>query len=130
MRCGESFLDDREEVVAVEAPVIEDSFTVDAAPDAALLTKAAELRTEVFSPHLTTVGSRYLQTRRYEDELKEAAGVAVAVSGGDVVGVASAAAVPADAWYVSAVATAPNWRRRGVISCAEIKVRGASRLTG
>ena len=54
----------------------------------------------------------------------------VAVSGGDVVGVASAAAVPADAWYVSAVATAPNWRRRGVISCAEIKVRGASRLTG
>ena len=97
---GESFLDDREEVVAVEAPVIEESFTVDAAPDAALLTKAAELRTEVFSPHLTTVGSRYLQTRRYEDELKEAAGVAVAVSGGDVVGVASAAAVPADAWYV------------------------------
>jgi oligopeptidase B len=127
---GESFLDDREEVVAVEAPVIEDSFTVDAAPDAALLTKAAELRTEVFSPHLTTVGSRYLQTRRYEDELKEAAGVAVAVSGGEVVGVVSAAAVPADAWYVSAVATAPNWRRRGVISCAEIKVRGASRLTG
>ena len=48
------------------------TFTVDAAPDAALLTKAAELRTEVFSPHLTTVGSRYLQTRRYEDELKEA----------------------------------------------------------
>ena len=92
------------------------TFTVDAAPDAALLTKAAELRTEVFSPHLTTVGSRYLQTRRYEDELKEAAGVAVAVSGGDVVGVASAAAVPADAWYVSAVATAPQWRRRGVAS--------------
>ena len=65
---GESFLDDREEVVAVEAPVIEESFTVDAAPDTALLTKAAELRTEVFSPHLTTVGSRYLQTRRYEDD--------------------------------------------------------------
>ena len=40
----------------------------------------------------------------------------VAVSGGDVVGVASGAAVPADAWYVSAVATAPQWRRRGVAS--------------
>lgn len=91
------------------------TFTVDAAPDATLLTKAAELRTEVFSPHLTTVGSQYLQTRRYEDELNEAAAVVVAVSDGEVVGVASAAAVP-EAWYLSAVATAPAWRRRGVAS--------------
>ena len=90
-----------------------------------MLTKAAELRTEVFSPHLTTVGSRYLQTRRYEDELREAAGVAVAVSGGEVVGVASAAAVPADAWYVSAVATAPQWRRRGVASALLDALDGA-----
>ncbi len=124
LACGEDAL--ATAVDAVPADETSDAtFTVDAAPDAALLTKAAELRTEVFSPHLTTVGSRYLQTRRYEDELKEAAGVAVAVSGGDVVGVASAAAVPADAWYVSAVATAPQWRRRGVASALLDALDGA-----
>ena len=124
LACGEDAL--AAAVNAVPADETSDAtFTVDAAPDAALLTKAAELRTEVFSPHLTTVGSRYLQTRRYEDELKEAAGVAVAVSGGEVVGVASAAAVPADAWYVSAVATAPNWRRRGVASALLDALDGA-----
>ena len=76
LACGEDAL--AAAVDAVPADETSDaSFTVDTASDAALLAKAAELRTEVFSPHLTTVGSRYLQTRRYEDELREAAGVAV-----------------------------------------------------
>ena len=115
---GEGFLDDREEV---EAPLIEESsalsddgtFTVDAAPDAALLTKAAELRTDVFSPHLTTVGSRYLQTRRYEDELREAAR-GRSVSGGEVVGVRIGGRGAGRFLLCFRRRDGPRWRRRGV----------------
>jgi len=92
------------------------AFLVDASPSAAALAAAARLRTAVFSPHLDSTGSIYLQDRIYEDDLKGAAAAAVAADAeGRVVGVASAAAL-AGARYVAAVATDPAWRRRGVAS--------------
>lgn len=95
-----------------------------------LYPKASELRTQTFSEHLTSTGSKYLQSRRFEADLYTASFTAAATlsSGGDeVVGVADAHAVGAKFWYISNVAVANDFRRMGIgaklMECAEVAAR-------
>jgi ribosomal protein S18 acetylase RimI-like enzyme len=82
------------------------------------------LRTLIFSPHLTAVGSRYLQTRKYADALEDKVAVIVAETAGrNIVGAADLAAVTskvdenaagATVGYVTNVCVHPGAQRRGI----------------
>ena len=62
-----------------------------AAAEAVEISALAALKTAVFSAHLESMGSIYLQQRKYEKSLKEAAVVVVAMSESDSAGGGGAA---------------------------------------
>lgn len=81
----------------------------------------SELRTEIFSPHLTSTYSRYMQRRQYSESLQSKAAVVVAVwdeleTHNVIVGAADLAAMDDcdGAAYVTNVCVHPGARRRGI----------------
>jgi ribosomal protein S18 acetylase RimI-like enzyme len=77
------------------------------------------LRTLIFSPHLVTIGSQYLQARKYAEALAEKAAVVVAVEAdGTLWGAADLASLPCEGGgvcgYITNVCVAPAARRRGI----------------
>ena len=77
------------------------------------------LRTLIFSPHLVTIGSQYLQSRLYADALAQKAAVIVAVDAdGTLWGAADLASLPCEGGgvcgYITNVCVAPAARRRGI----------------
>ena len=101
------------------------------ATEDAQLAALSELKTDVFSSHLDSMGSRYLQQRKYEASLREAAAVVVALDTtdgiggtgggvGELIGGAQVSAVAVGetgnfvVWYASSVVVEEGWRGRGV----------------
>eukprot|EP00316_Scyphosphaera_apsteinii_P009731 CAMPEP_0119321460 /NCGR_PEP_ID=MMETSP1333-20130426/55449_1 /TAXON_ID=418940 /ORGANISM="Scyphosphaera apsteinii, Strain RCC1455" /LENGTH=232 /DNA_ID=CAMNT_0007328435 /DNA_START=21 /DNA_END=719 /DNA_ORIENTATION=- len=77
------------------------------------------LRTEIFSPHLTTVGSRYLQSRMYSEALQSKTAVIIAeeIAGGKLMGTADLVSTHFEdgaVGYVTNVCVHSQARRRGI----------------